>query len=170
MRQIGFNIDNSGGASIDGVLPPGREAPSPPARLDSVKFRIGSDEGGGASLTLPEGLGLHQAAVWLAEAGARAPQLLKLLQDIASNAVTIASHVPPDFADGGRGARPGNWELILSETADGEVMLYPNEDSQIRLAVWDFGLATAQDASALNRLGKLLNSASTLAELIASQE
>ena len=170
MRQIGFNIDNSGGASINGVLTPGRKAPSPTARLDSVKFRIGSDEGGGASLTLPEGLGLHQAAVWLAEAGARAPQLLKLLQDIASNAVTIASHVPPDFADGGRGARPGNWELILSETADGEVMLYPNEDSQIRLAVWDFGLATAQDASALNRLGKLLNSASTLAELIASQE
>ena len=62
------------------------------------------------------------------------------------------------------------YKLILSETPDGEVVLYPNEDSQIRLAVWDFGLATAQDASALNRLGKLLNSASTLAELIASQE
>lgn len=170
MRQIGFHLETSAAASEETTEgPDGVRMPRPtPSSLKKVS--IGSDQGGASSLTLHEEMGLQQAALWLGEAGARNPQLLSLLRSIASNAITIAMHVPPDHAETTTGRQVDQWELALVETREGVITLEPQEDSEIKLAVWNLGLASARDSSALGRFSKLLESAENLAELITQAE
>ena len=165
MRQIGFQATHSTMASSEEFQNVGVGMPGP-IPLESEKIRIGSDGEGRTILSLRDAMGLPQAALWLGQAAARDSQLLKVLNSVVSNAINIAIHVPEDLAESEFCRALDPWGLALVEGPDGRVGLQPQDEVEIKFAVWRLGLASASDPSAIVQFRSLLESADKLAELI----
>lgn len=169
MRKIGFQVDDSAGTpDLERTVLTARGQVCVP--IDSGRVIIAGDGEGGASLMLHDTWSLQQAALWLGEAIAQNPRLLQILRAIVSNAITIAVHVPPDQDRSDVAGEFNNWGLSLLEAPEGGVMIHPQEEAEIKLVVWELGLASAQDSGPVSQFNKLLESAEKLAELIAETD